>query len=73
MYVSDSLFFIQHMFTDKENDENFGMIFTKKLSDVFKEQEQLKNNIIEEKHVETAEDIKNRMIAKSEKLSGAKQ
>ena len=72
MYVSDSLFFIQHMFTDKENDENFGIIFTKKLRDIYKEQEELKNNIIHDQPVETAEDIKNRMIAKSEKLSGTK-
>lgn len=69
MYVSDSLFFIQHMFTDKEQDENFGSVFGMKLRDVFQEYEESKNAT---KPVETAEDIKNRMIEKSKKLSGTK-
>ena len=69
MYVSDSLFFIQHMFTDKESDENCGSVFGMKLRDIFKEYEENKNN---PEPVESAEEIKNRMIEKREKLSGTK-
>jgi hypothetical protein len=64
MYVSDSLFFIQHLFSDS-TDENRGSMFSMKLREIIEEYESGKT---EKK--ETAEDIKNRMIEKSEKLSG---
>ena len=66
MYVADSLFFIQHLFTD-EKDENHGSMFGMKLRDIFKEA--YEGNI---QPKETAEDIKNRMIEKSIALSGNK-
>lgn len=70
MYVSDSLFFIQHMFTNKETDEDFGNVFTMKFRDVIRNYEEEKTEV--KKPAETAEDIVNRMIDKSLKLSGTK-
>lgn len=70
MYVSDSLFFIQHMFTNKETDEDFGNVFTSKFRDILRNYEEEKTEV--KKPQETAEDIKNRMIEKGLKLSGAK-
>lgn len=70
MYVSDSLFFIQHMFTNKETDEDFGTVFTLKFRDMLRNYEDEKTEA--KKPVESAEDIKNRMIEKSKKLSGIK-
>lgn len=70
MYVSDSLFFIQHMFTNKETDEDFGIVFTTKFRDILRNYEEEKTEV--KKPQESAEDIKNRMIEKSIKLSGNK-
>lgn len=70
MYVSDSLFFIQHMFTNKETDEDFGNVFTTKFRDILHNYEEEKTEV--KKPQESAEDIKNRMIEKSLKLSGTK-
>lgn len=70
MYVSDSLFFIQHMFTNKETDEDFGNVFTSKFRDILRNYEEEKTEV--KKPQETAEDIKNRMIEKGLKLSGTK-
>lgn len=70
MYVSDSLFFIQHMFTNKETDEDFGTVFTLKFRDMIRNYEEEKTEV--KKPQESADDIKNRMIEKSLKLSGAK-
>ena len=70
MYVSDSLFFIQHMFTNKETDEDFGIVFTSKFRDILRNYEEEKTEV--KKHQENEEDIKNRMIEKSLKLSGTK-
>lgn len=70
MYVSDSLFFIQHMFTNKETDEDFGTVFTTKFRDILHNYEEEKTEV--KKPQESAEDIKNRMIEKSLKLSGTK-
>ena len=66
MYVSDSLFFIQHLFTDKDADEDHGAMFGLKLRDLIEEYEQNK----EAKPKESADEIMNRMIAKSEKMCG---
>ena len=68
MYVSDSLFFIQHMFTNKETDEDFGNVFTTKFRDILHNYEEEKTEV--KKPQDNAEDIKNRMIEKSLKLSG---
>lgn len=68
MYVSDSLFFIQHLFTDKDSDEDHGAMFGMKLREIVEEHDQGKDT----KPEESADDIMNRMIAKSEKLSGKK-
>lgn len=70
MYVSDSLFFIQHMFTNKETDEDFGTVFTTKFRDILRNYEEEKTEV--KKPQDNAEDIKNRMIEKSIKLSGTK-
>lgn len=70
MYVSDSLFFIQHMFTNKETDEDFGTVFTLKFRDMIRNYEEEKTEV--KKPQESADDIKNRMIEKSIKLSGTK-
>lgn len=70
MYVSDSLFFIQHMFTNKETDEDFGTVFTTKFRDILHNYEEEKTEV--KKPQDNAEDIKNRMIEKSIKLSGTK-
>ena len=70
MYVSDSLFFIQHMFTNKETDEDFGNVFTSKFRDILHNYEEEKTEV--KKPQDNAEDIKNRMIEKSIKLSGTK-
>lgn len=70
LYVSDSLFFIQHMFTNKETDEDFGNVFTTKFRDILRNYEEEKTEV--KKPQESAEDIKNRMIEKSLKLSGTK-
>ena len=70
MYVSDSLFFIQHMFTNKETDEDFGTVFTLKFRDMIRNYEEEKTEV--KKPQDNAEDIKNRMIEKSLKLSGTK-
>lgn len=64
-YVSDSLFFIQHLYTDPEKDEDHGNMFNMKLRDILKLYEEG-----ETEPEESAEDIKNRMIEKSIKLSG---
>lgn len=71
MYVSDSLFFIQHMYTDKETDDDHGTIFGRKFREILEEYDDSKKQ--EVKPTETADDIKNRMIEKSKKLSGTKQ
>lgn len=70
MYVSDSLFFIQHMFTNKETDEDFGTVFTTKFRDILHNYEEEKTEV--KKPQDNAEDIKNRMIEKSLKLNGTK-
>lgn len=69
MYVSDSLFFLQHLFTDADKDEDHGNMFAKKLRDIIFENKQENEKTAEEE----SEDIMSRMIAKSEKLSGIKQ
>lgn len=69
MYVSDSLFFLQHLFTDADKDEDHGNMFARKLRDIFSNNKQENEKTAEEE----SEDIMSRMIAKSEKLSGIKQ
>ena len=69
MYVSDSLFFLQHLFTDADKDEDHGNMFAKKLRDIIFDNKQENEKTAEEE----SEDIMSRMITKSEKLSGIKQ
>lgn len=69
MYVSDSLFFLQHLFTDADKDEDHGSMFARKLRDIIFDNKQENEKTAEEE----SEDIMSRMIAKSEKLSGIKQ
>lgn len=64
MYVSDSLFFIQHLFTDS-SDDNHGGMFSMKFREIIEDYESGKT----EEQV-SAEDIKNRMIEKSKALTG---
>ena len=65
-YVSDSLSFIQHLFTDPEKDEDHGDIFGLKIREILQQAEE--DNI--ETKEETPEDIINRMVNKSIALSG---
>lgn len=65
-YVSDSLFFIQHIFTDPEKDEDHGNMFALKVREILQQMEE--GNI--EVKTETPDDIINRMINKSITLSG---
>lgn len=67
MYVADSLFFLQHIFNDKEKDEYAGIVFNERLRDIIRNYEEGKN-----KPTRSAEEIKNDMIEKSMKLSGNK-
>lgn len=67
-YVSDSLFFIQHIFTDPEKDEDHGNMFALKVREIL---QQMEEGNIKTKE-ETPEDIINRMVNKSIALSGEK-
>ena len=61
MYVADSLFFIQHLYTS-EDDEDHGAMFGMKLRDIFELSKQEQPNY-------DVEAIKDKMIEKSIKLS----
>lgn len=63
MYVTDSLFFLQHLVGGNENDEERQMFGTK-----YRELLEEYNN---PKPEESAKDIQDRIIAKSKKLAGA--
>ena len=65
MYVADSLFFLQHIYTDAQADEDHGAIFGMRLRDILDNNSEGKS-----KPEESPEDIKNRMIEKSKKMSG---
>lgn len=62
MYVTDSLFFLQHLVSGNENDENRQM-FGAKYREIIGEYENPKKE-------DDAEEIRNRIIEKSRKLSG---
>ena len=64
MYVTDSLFFLQHLISGNENDENRQMFGSK-----FREIIESNGN---QEREENAEEIRNRIIEKSKKLSGEK-
>jgi hypothetical protein len=65
MYVADSLFFVQHLYTNPDDDEDHGSMFSMKLRDILQQYDE--EDITPS---ESADDIKNRMIEKSLKLSG---
>ena len=54
MYVSDSLFFIQHMFTNKETDEDFGIVFTSKFRDILRNYEEEKTEVKQDSEINSA-------------------
>ena len=66
MYVTDSLFYLQHLIGGNEEDEN-RMMFGSRYHELI--------NISNEQEIpqESAEDIKNRMIEKSLKLSSGER
>ena len=67
MYVTDSLFYLQHLIGGNEEDEN-RMMFGSRYHELINSSNE------QEIPQESAEDIKNRMIEKSLKLSsGDKQ
>lgn len=69
MYVSDSLFYLQHIFTDKD-DENHGAMFGKKLREILEDFEK-ENDSKNEQNVENEpEKFIDYMVKKSEKLCG---
>ena len=61
MYVTDSLFFLQHLLGGGEHDENRQM-FNSKLRDIIEQAENAKP-------VESAEEIRENMISKSIRLA----
>lgn len=61
MYVTDSLFFIQHIVAGGENDENRQM-FNVKYRDLFDTDKEPENQ-------ETAEEIQERIISKAKMLA----
>ena len=63
MYVADSLFFLQHVISGLEDDEN-RKIFTMRLSDI------LDNPDNETEEQKNPEEIKNRIIEKSKRIAG---
>ena len=67
MYVADSLFFLQHIYTDAQSDENHGAMFSMKFREIIENYESRKS-----KPEDDVEEIKNRMIEKSKALSGKK-
>lgn len=66
MYVTDSLFYLQHLIGGGENDED-RMMFASKYHDVM---EDANKPAVE---IQSAEDIKDRMIAKSLRLASGEQ
>jgi hypothetical protein len=66
MYVTDSLFYLQHLIGGNEEDEN-RMMFGSRYRELI--------NCSNEQEIpqESAEDIKNRMIEKSLKLSSGER
>lgn len=66
MYVSDSLFFLQHLFTQADDQEH-GTVFNMKLREIIQHYDENGNTALPK---ESADDIKNRMIEKSLALSG---
>ena len=62
MYVTDSLFFLQHLISGDENDADRQM-FSMKYREIMEEHEKPKKE-------ENVEEIRNRMIEKSKKLAG---
>lgn len=73
MYVSDSLFFLQHFFTDAEKDENHGAMFGTRLRDILQNFDEpdnaQKTNLAEE----DPDKFIDHMVEKSKRLSGIKQ
>lgn len=66
MYVTDSLFYLQHLVGGNENDED-RMMFVSKYHEIIEDT----NEPAVEK--QSAEDIKDRMIAKSLRLASGEQ
>lgn len=64
MYVTDSLFFLQHLVAGDENDADRQM-FSSKYREIME-------NYDNPKEEENAEDIRNRIIEKVNKLAGGK-
>lgn len=62
MYVTDSLFFLQHLVGGNEHDEDRQM-FSSKYREIM-------DNIDNPKPTESAEDIRERIIKKSQLLTG---
>lgn len=62
MYVTDSLFFLQHLIAGGENDDNRQM-FASKYREILEQTENPKPQ-------ESAEDIRERIISKSLSLTG---
>ena len=63
MYVTDSLFYLQHLVGGSDNDEN-RKLYTARFLDILEAQNH-------QKPQETAEMIREKMIAKSQLLTGA--
>lgn len=66
MYVTDSLFYLQHLIGGNEEDEN-RMMFGSRYHELINSSNE------QEIPQESAEDIKNRMIEKSLKLSSGER
>ena len=62
MYVTDSLFFLQHLVAQEQNDENRQMFASR--------YREIMENYDNPKEEENAEDIRNRIIEKVNKMAG---
>ena len=77
MYVSDSLFNIQHLFTNAEDDDQHGAMFASRLRDILKDYEEetepMKENSLSNLAETDPDKFIDHMVEKSKKLSGVKE
>ena len=66
MYVTDSLFFLQHLYTT-EDDEYHGAILSRKFRDIMQVLDG--DEVSEQDLKEQAESIMDKMVAKSEEMT----
>lgn len=73
MYVSDSLFYLQHMFTDADKDEDHGAMFGMRLRDILQSLEEMESPKETNLAEEDPDKFIDHMVEKSKKLCGVKK